>query len=320
MGHHNTTTPRLTRAAKAALGDIACIAAVTAVAITLIVAPTGNAETPAERCKRETAAYNNTWKQAWVLAHPGTTINDAPAPTPPYTCGQNNQTTPTITTPSTTEETPTTTTPSETTSATSTDRPNLTPPTSRNDNANGVAPGQPTIANGAPRNEGNSTNPQGLPSSESPSTTSSGHAAAPKPTSPTPPTISRNYASTGVELSPAGCELNLHNPHGSHDEPGTVSAKGEDTCDTRVEKLWIAMKLWENRWWGWDEIQVGDQPSAVNYGEKILRLRINSTFCNPGMDTRSTGDGYSIENGKQYRKSADTSLGGVRPIEIKYCR
>ena len=41
---------------------------------------------PAERCARETAIYNQSWKQACVAAHPGTTISDAPEPTPPYIC------------------------------------------------------------------------------------------------------------------------------------------------------------------------------------------------------------------------------------------
>ncbi|WP_123925479.1 hypothetical protein [Gordonia oryzae] len=118
-----------------------------AAAIAVISAPVGGAETPAERCKRETAAYNNAWKQAWVLAHPGSTIDNAPAPNPPYVCGQNNDTTPTISTPSTTDESSTAEISTATTSN-DTLGPTLTAPTSTSSPAGNVNPSQPAI--GAP--------------------------------------------------------------------------------------------------------------------------------------------------------------------------
>ncbi|WHU49327.1 hypothetical protein QNM97_10315 [Gordonia sp. L191] len=81
------------------------------VALTTSTPPAG-AETPAERCARETAAYNQTWKQGWVATHPGKSISDAPAPTPPYVCQDPATQTPTTTQPSVTAPSmPTTTTP-----------------------------------------------------------------------------------------------------------------------------------------------------------------------------------------------------------------
>ncbi|MEP9391773.1 hypothetical protein ABLE94_05860 [Gordonia sp. VNK1] len=149
MGQHTHTPAALGRAAKAALLALGCIVAVTVVAITLISAPTSSAETPAERCKRETTAYNTAWKQAWVLAHPGSTVDDAPTPNPPYKCGQNNETTPTITTPSTTEEAPTTTEAStETSSSSPASGPNLNPPTSTSSPAANITSGQAPIRSG----------------------------------------------------------------------------------------------------------------------------------------------------------------------------
>lgn len=69
------------------------ITAVVAVSAALVVgiaalAGTASAETPAERCKRETAAYNAAWKQSWLATHPGADPSDAPPPAIPYKCGQ----------------------------------------------------------------------------------------------------------------------------------------------------------------------------------------------------------------------------------------
>ncbi|MXP24350.1 hypothetical protein GIY30_23800 [Gordonia sp. HNM0687] len=120
-------------------------------ALTAIAVPAVHAETPAERCTRETNAYNQTWKQAWVLAHPGTTIDDAPAPNPPYIChsGDDGGSAPTITAPSTTE------TPTNSATATSeapptgvettSNGPDLEPPASTSSPADNVDAGQPTI-------------------------------------------------------------------------------------------------------------------------------------------------------------------------------
>lgn len=44
-----------------------------------------SAETPAERCARETATYNNAWAQSWA-ASTGKPADQAPPPPVPYTC------------------------------------------------------------------------------------------------------------------------------------------------------------------------------------------------------------------------------------------
>ncbi|AFR51650.1 hypothetical protein KTR9_5437 (plasmid) [Gordonia sp. KTR9] len=64
------------------------------------------AETPAERCERETNAYNNAWKQGWAASNPGKSPNDAPPPPVPYVCRdpqatpENTPTTPSVVAPS----------------------------------------------------------------------------------------------------------------------------------------------------------------------------------------------------------------------------
>ncbi len=65
-------------------------AVVTVIGLLIAITPTANAETPAERCKRETTAYNTTWKNTWAQANPGKNPSDAPPPPVPYKCGGGN--------------------------------------------------------------------------------------------------------------------------------------------------------------------------------------------------------------------------------------
>ena len=50
--------------------------------------PIASGETPEERCKRETEAYNRAWKDAWIRNHPREVAKgeQPPSPTPPYRC------------------------------------------------------------------------------------------------------------------------------------------------------------------------------------------------------------------------------------------
>ncbi|MCD2147543.1 hypothetical protein [Gordonia paraffinivorans] len=54
-------------------------------ALVVISAPTASAETPAERCARETAAYNSAWAQSWAASN-GKPADQAPPPPVPYVC------------------------------------------------------------------------------------------------------------------------------------------------------------------------------------------------------------------------------------------
>ncbi|MET9202096.1 hypothetical protein [Gordonia sp. NPDC003585] len=101
------TQPRLWVAVVVAILAVS-VAVVTVVALSN--STTAAAETPAERCAREIAAYNAAWKQAWAAAHPGKTVNDAPTPNPPYVCHDPQSTTPTTTTTTPPIATPGTTT------------------------------------------------------------------------------------------------------------------------------------------------------------------------------------------------------------------
>lgn len=99
----NTTTPgsgarhrRPTRSIRARVAAAAAAAALLGggLSIGLIAspAPTASAETPAERCARETNAYNQAWATSWAAAN-GQPASQAPPPPVPYVC--NNPTPPT---------------------------------------------------------------------------------------------------------------------------------------------------------------------------------------------------------------------------------
>ncbi|MDY6810865.1 MAG: hypothetical protein SW127_17920 [Actinomycetota bacterium] len=70
-----------------------------AVLATLVVpADPASAETPAERCARETATYNSAWAQTWAASN-GRPASEAPPPPVPYVCHDPGPTTTTTSKP-----------------------------------------------------------------------------------------------------------------------------------------------------------------------------------------------------------------------------
>lgn len=59
------------------LAVLVAIGIATISALALISTPTAGAETPAERCARETAAYNSAWAQSWAASN-GKPASQAP--------------------------------------------------------------------------------------------------------------------------------------------------------------------------------------------------------------------------------------------------
>ena len=109
--------------------------AATVMLIKVITPSAASAETPAERCKRETTAYNTAWKNTWVQANPGKKPSQAPPPPVPYKCGGGNSgPAPTQPPPSTSEEPVPHDEPTTSQPPTADDSgPNLNPPTDRRD-------------------------------------------------------------------------------------------------------------------------------------------------------------------------------------------
>ncbi|MCZ4581517.1 hypothetical protein O4158_20995 [Gordonia amicalis] len=67
------------------LAVLVAIGIATISALALTSTPTASAETPAERCARETAAYNSAWAQSWAASN-GKPASQAPPPPVPYVC------------------------------------------------------------------------------------------------------------------------------------------------------------------------------------------------------------------------------------------
>ncbi len=80
--------------------SVAAIVSLVTVAATVLVGSAGTAtgETPAERCARETSAYNATWESTWRASNPGNT-GPPPPPPVPYVCHDPGEPTTTTSTP-----------------------------------------------------------------------------------------------------------------------------------------------------------------------------------------------------------------------------
>ncbi|PZT89535.1 MAG: hypothetical protein DI630_32040 [Gordonia sp. (in: high G+C Gram-positive bacteria)] len=91
---------------KSRIGREGALAAVMVVAVTVLAvlaslvvpADPASAETPAERCARETAAYNSAWAQTWAASN-GRPASEAPPPPVPYVCHDPGPTTTTTSQP-----------------------------------------------------------------------------------------------------------------------------------------------------------------------------------------------------------------------------
>lgn len=91
---------------RSGIGRRGVLAAVMVVAVSVfavlaslvVPADPASAETPAERCARETAAYNSAWAQTWAASN-GRPASEAPPPPVPYVCQDPGPTTTTTSQP-----------------------------------------------------------------------------------------------------------------------------------------------------------------------------------------------------------------------------
>ncbi|MEZ5210507.1 hypothetical protein [Gordonia sp. (in: high G+C Gram-positive bacteria)] len=132
----------------AVLGTILAV-----VLLAIVVTSPAGAETPAERCKRETAAYNSAWKNAWLQANPGKSPGDAPPPPVPYTCHGDDGPPPTLDTtpPETSPPVTSSATPEPSASSTAESPATTTPAPTSSRLLEHPGPGQPTIDAGGKR-------------------------------------------------------------------------------------------------------------------------------------------------------------------------
>ena len=77
---------------RAWIAIITCLIVILCGSLVLTTSP-ASAETPAERCARETKAYNNTWAQGWAQSN-NRPASEAPPPPVPYVCQNPDTTTP----------------------------------------------------------------------------------------------------------------------------------------------------------------------------------------------------------------------------------
>lgn len=84
------------------LGIIAALAGLIVLVTSMSGVSTASAETPAERCARETSAYNAAWATSWAAGNPGSSPAEAPPPPVPYVCVEPQDPTTTPTSPTST--------------------------------------------------------------------------------------------------------------------------------------------------------------------------------------------------------------------------
>lgn len=90
------------RTVTAAVAFVATLTISAALLISVAGIGTASAETPAERCARETSAYNAAWASSWAAANPSQSPSNAPPPPVPYVCAEPQDPTTTPTSPTTT--------------------------------------------------------------------------------------------------------------------------------------------------------------------------------------------------------------------------
>lgn len=95
-------TRRIHHAALTIIATVTTIIMAAALVTVLTHAGPASAETPAERCARETSAYNSAWAASWAASNPGQSAADAPPPPVPYVCVEPQDPTTTPTSPTTT--------------------------------------------------------------------------------------------------------------------------------------------------------------------------------------------------------------------------
>lgn len=78
-------TVRAWRTRTSVLGVLTTVGATAVSTLALIGPAPASAETPAERCARETATYNSAWAQSWAASN-GKPADLAPPPPVPYVC------------------------------------------------------------------------------------------------------------------------------------------------------------------------------------------------------------------------------------------
>jgi hypothetical protein len=96
----DTSIPRAPqRPSNRVLGIITACCALIVLITTLAGIGPASSETPAERCARETSAYNAAWAASWAAANPGQSPSNAPPPPVPYVCAEPQDPTTTPTSP-----------------------------------------------------------------------------------------------------------------------------------------------------------------------------------------------------------------------------
>ncbi len=282
------------------------VMATTAVMIMLVVVltpPASSAETPAERCKRETTAYNTAWKNTWAQTNPGKSPSQAPPPPVPYRCGvpKSAPLPPSTTSPSQEPEpSKQATVPPREPGATG---PSLNGPTDRKDQEVGVDPDQQPI-------EAPPTSPGGLSFVRLPSDPGVLRLQ-----------IRRNNVTRTIE-----CTGNVQNVHQSRGNPAWMDVKAKVQCkgDLPIESAnyrisYLKKRVLKFRPDQWNEVSESVRTHSFTgpdmYKQKTI-MSAEATPCIPG-EYQGKVSGYMVIGGA-ISPNYQLGLGGKTEVTCNF--
>jgi hypothetical protein len=95
---------------------------------------------------------------------------------------------------------------------------------------------------------------------------------------------------TPVPANPASCSTNAHDPHPSGHVSGTINAEIRQSCTLTPTSVRAKAQLWENRWWGYD--QIGTPGDVTRHGVRSVSAFASAPCRNNSI--RVTGTGHYL--------------------------
>jgi len=115
-----------------------------------------------------------------------------------------------------------------------------------------------------------------------------------------------------MATSPAGCYGQTDYPHPSTHYPTTVNVIARTKCNYGVS-LYIKVKLWRHRWWGWEEL---NWSADSGWGSSISE----NTFkdCSGTYTYRGTARHESYESSGTYIANTESGHSRIKENSSTY--
>ena len=115
----------------------------------------------------------------------------------------------------------------------------------------------------------------------------------------------------GPTQGPSHCVQKANNPHLSK-HMGWMSAEVTASCRAKVNHMYHTAQLWENRWWGGEQIGVPDKFDGTNVGYGAANAHADCVTDDPIW---VTGEGYVVDTDGQTYQAATESNHVTNPCQ-----